>query len=225
MIERLLSFIERYPLDFTAHLSSSLPIIIGFTRFSFLNKSLKIVWYLFIFFFLKDTYALIHMFLSPNILYIQNLEAIINVLLVGILFYYSVSNPVQKKIIVVLTLGCTAVTILFYSNNDVSSVSLAVFRAFSIILSMLYFNRLLVEMNVKSITKHSMFWFTSGLLIYATGTFFSMLFSEYWYQSSNKVPAHLFDKYWNRGQLLFIVFSLFSAYGLWVSKYDQENIA
>ncbi len=79
-------------------------------------------------------------------------------------------------------------------------------------------------MRVKNITKHSMFWFTSGLLIYSTGTFFIMLFSEYWYKDINKVSAEVFDKYWNASQVLFIIFCFFSAHGLWLSKYEQENL-
>lgn len=79
-------------------------------------------------------------------------------------------------------------------------------------------------MRVKSITRYSMFWFTSGLLIYSAGTFFIVLFSEYWYKDINKVPAEVFDRYWNASQALFIIFCLLSAYGLWTSKYDQENI-
>ena len=69
-----------------------------------------------------------------------------------------------------------------------------------------------------------MFWFTSGLLIYVTGTFFIMLLSEYWYQDGNKVPIDVFDRYWNLSQLLAILFTIFSAIGIWFSKCDSENL-
>ncbi|CAN5340370.1 hypothetical protein BH09BAC4_BH09BAC4_25750 [soil metagenome] len=223
-MERLLHFIERYPLDFISYLSSSLPIIIGYFRLSSLKGNLRIIWYLFIFFFLKDTYALVHMFLIPDILYVQNLEAIIETIIVGFIFLYSFDNSLYKKLLIVLTIICAAITIIFYKSTDVSSISLSAFRLFSIILSLSYFNKVLTDMRVKSITRHSMFWFTAGLLIYAAGTFFIVLFSEYWYKDINKVPAEVFDKYWNASQILFIIFGLFSAYGLWTSKYDQENL-
>ena len=224
MVERLLHFIERYPLDFVSYLSSSLPIIIGSFVFYSLRENLRTVWYLFLFFFIKDTYALIHMFIVPNILYIQNLEVIVETIIVGIIFYYSFDKPAHKKLIILITAICTTVTIANYKSSDVSSVSLSVFRIFSIILSLSYFNKIITDMQIKNITKYSMFWFTSALLVYAAGTFFIVLFSEYWYKDISKVPIEIFDKYWNISQALFVVFCFVSAYGLWISKLDQENV-
>jgi hypothetical protein len=164
------------------------------------------------------------MFLIPNTLYVQNLEAIIATLLIGIIYYHNFDKEFHKKSIVVFTVVCTIITITSYKSSAVSSTSLSVFRAFSIVISLAYFNKLLTDMRVKNIVKHTMFWFTSGLLIYSAGTFFIMLFSGYWYQDNDKVSAALFDKYWNVGQYLFIFFCFLSAYGLWVSKYDKENV-
>lgn len=223
MIEKLLHFIGHYPLDFISYLSSGFPIIIGIIRFNLLKPNIKFIWIFFVFYFLKDTYALIHMFLIPNILYIQNLEVIIETIIVGTVFFYSFDKPTHKKLIIAFTIICATVAIISYKSSDVSSVSLSVFRLFSIILSLSYFNNILTDMRIRSITKYSLFWFTAGLLIYAAGTFFIVLFSEYWYKDINKVPAEVFDRYWNASQVLFVIFCLLSAYGLWVSKYDQKN--
>ena len=223
MFERLLFLCEKYPIDFISHLSSSLPIFTGILRFKYLSLTSKFILSLFTFFFVKDTIALWLSLKSLNNLYIQNIEVCVEIILTGLIFLYSFKKKNYTKVTVILTLICFVVVVIFYKGDSVSSVSLAVFRAFSIALSMLYFHRLLVDMQVRSITKHSMFWFTSGLLVYATGTFFSSLFIGYWYQSVDKVSAEVFDKYWNTGQILFVIFCLFSAYGLWVSKCDQEN--
>ncbi|WP_148562509.1 hypothetical protein [Spirosoma radiotolerans] len=163
------------------------------------------------------------MFFIPNTLYIQNLEVIAEAVIVGVIYFYEFEKPIQKRIILLLTVIVTFVSIYSYSSTDVSSVSLSVFRFFLIILSLSYFNNVLSDMRVSKITKHSLFWFSSGLLIYSTGTFFIMLFSEYWYRGVDKVSAEVFDKYWNASQLLFVIFCLFSSVGLWFSKYDKEN--
>jgi hypothetical protein len=78
-------------------------------------------------------------------------------------------------------------------------------------------------MRIKNILLHTMFWFGAGLLVYASGTFFSMLFSEYWYGDITQVPAEIFDRYWNICQILFIIFCCITSVGLWVSKRDREN--
>ena len=124
----------------------------------------------------------------------------------------------------IFTAVCTLITLAFYKSNEVSAVSLSTFRLFAIVLTLAYFSKVVMDMRVKNIMKYSMFWFTSGLLIYAAGTFFIVLLSEYWYQDINKVPIEVFDKYWNASQILLILFTILSAIGLWFSKYDKENL-
>jgi hypothetical protein len=165
------------------------------------------------------------MFIVPNNLFLQNIEPIIESILLGFIFVSCYENPAHKRLITSFTLICTLVTLAAYKSEEVSSISLSAFRLLAIALSLSYFNKILTDMRVKRITKHTMFWFVAGLLIYSSGTFFIVLFSEYWYKDINKVPAEIFDKYWNASQILYILFCFISALGLWVSKYDQENLA
>lgn len=224
MAERLLQFFKLYPLDLISHLSSVFPIVAGLFRVGELRINLIYVWLLFIFCFLKDTYSLVRMFVSPNNLFIRNIEPIFETVLVGLVFLYSFEKPVYKRIIVLATFIGVIVTLRFYNSQQVSAISLSAFRVFAIALALSYFNKILVDMRVKSIVKHGLFWFTSGLLIYCTGTFFIVLFSEYWYQDINKVPRDVFDRYWNVSQVLFVFFALMAALGLWTGKYDRENL-
>lgn len=222
--DRLLYLFEKYPLDLLSHLSSSLPIIIGIFRYSYLANNLKVIWLFFIVSFVKDTYSLLLVFAAQNNTYIQNIEPVYQTILVGAVFYYSFESFYNRRLIAAFTVICTLITLFYYKDNEVSSVSLSSFRLFAIILSLAYFSKVVMDMRVKSMMRHSMFWFTSGLLIYATGTFFIMLLSEYWYQDVNKVPTEVFDKYWNPSQQLLILFAIFSAIGLWFSKCDSENL-
>ncbi|MVM39433.1 hypothetical protein GO730_20700 [Spirosoma sp. HMF3257] len=224
MLDRLLELWAKYPIDLFSHLSSSLPIVLGAIRLKSLNKSAIYIWLFFIFCFAKDTYALWHVLYALNTFYIQNLEAIFQTVLIGIIYYYCFDVRLSKRIIISLTLVCLSIILFSYSEIRVSVRALSIFRLLSISLSLAYFNKILVDMRVNNVLLHTMFWFSAGLLLYASGTFFIMLFSEYWYKDINKVPAEVFDKYWNATQILFIFFCLLSAYGLWVSKYDQENL-
>lgn len=221
--DRLLDLSERYPLDFLSYISSSLPIITGILRYKHVGNDLKIICLFFAISFVKDTYSLTLIFAAQNNLYIQNIEPIYQTVLIGALFYYSFEAPSHRRLIAAFTTVCTIVTLFYYKNNEVSSVSLSTFRLFAIMLSLAYFSKVVIDMRVKNIMKHSMFWFTAGLLIYAAGTFFIMLLSEYWYQDINKVPIDVFDRYWNSSQLLLILFTLLSSIGIWFSRCDREN--
>ncbi|MVM29346.1 hypothetical protein GO755_04820 [Spirosoma sp. HMF4905] len=224
MWDRLLELWVKYPIDLFSHLSSGLPIIIGVIIWKSLDKSALCIWLFFVFCFIKDTYALWHALYALNTFYIQNLETVFQTVLIGLVYYYCFDKPLSKQITIGLIIVCLGIIFYSYDATRVSTRALSTFRLLSIGLSLAYFNKILVDMRVNNVLLHTMFWFSAGLLLYASGTFFIMLFSEYWYKDINKVPAEVFDKYWNATQILFILFCLFSAYGLWVSKYDQESL-
>lgn len=224
MLEKLLLQCEKYPLDFLSHLSGSFPIVVGLLRYRYLTVALKLVVVFFSFYFLKESIALWLSLLKFNNLYTQNVESIYQTVLIGAVFYCSFELPFNRRLIAVSTAICTLITLFYYRTNEVSSISLSTFRLFAIILSLAYFSKVVMDMRVKNMMKHSMFWFTSGLLLYVAGTFFIMLLSEYWYQDVNKVPMDVFDKYWNSSQILIILFTLLSTTGIWFSKCDSENL-
>lgn len=90
-------------------------------------------------------------------------------------------------------------------------------------LSLAYFNKIIADLRIRNILKHTLFWFTAGLLVFVTGTFFTSLFSEFIFDPKT-VPDETFDFYWNINNILFVIFSALSALGLWVSKYDRDNL-
>ncbi len=223
MWARLLELAEKYPLDFLSHLSSSLPIILGTMAYKYLRRPETYVGLFFIFCFVKDTYWLFLILFSKNTLYVQNIESFFETALVGLIYYYCFDSLQARRNIIILTTLCLMSTLYEYSGTQVSSISLSAFRLLSIGLCLAYFNKVLTDMHVKNIVQHTMFWFTAGLLIYSTGTFFIMLFSEYWYKDINKVAPEVFDRYWNANQILFIIFCCFSGVGMYMSKLDREN--
>lgn len=221
-MERLLTFFAKYPLDFIAHLSCGLPIIVGLIRYRHLTNASRLIVLFFTLFFLKETYSLSLALSKTNNLFLQNLDSIFETIFCGLIFYYAIDKSYERKIIIIGGILCTLLLIYFYKSDAVSDIDLSLFRVYAIILTLLYFNRLLTDMNAVNIMHHTLFWFSSSLLLYSAGTFFIVLFSEYWYQGMDKVPAAVFDQYWNSNQILFIAFAVLSAIGLWHSKYDQR---
>ena len=224
MLEKLLVLSEKYPLDFISHSSSSFPLILGVIRYKYLTVNHKLILTFFALCFIKESIALWLSLLKHNNLFLQNVEPIYGTILIGIIFYYSFEVSLNRRIIASFTAIGIVITLFFYKTTEVSSVSLSTFRLLSIGFILAYFSKLMMDMRVKNIMKYSMFWFTSGLLIYTAGTFFIVLLSEYWYQDINKVPIDVFDRYWNASQILFILFAVCSAVGIWFSKYDRENL-
>lgn len=223
MMERLLHFFAQYPVDLISHLSSILSIIIGTLRYKYLSPNLKAVWVLFILNFIKDTYSLIVVFTEPSNAYIYNIEPIYQTVLIGVIFYLSFDSFSNRRIIIALTSVCVLITVVYFQKDQASTVSLSVFKLFAIALSLSYLNKVVMDMRVKNIMGHSMFWFTAGLLIYAAGTFFTVLFSEFIF-NPKIVDDETFDIYWNLNSFLFILFALLSAVSIWFGKFDRENL-
>lgn len=223
MIEKLLLQIDKYPLDFITQLSGSFPILIGLQYYKRLPATSKFIIAFFAVYFIQDSIALYLSLLKQNNLFIQNLESISQLLIVGLIYYYSFDKPSARKLLLTYALVCLLIEFIYYKSYEVSSIDLIVVRIFSITLVFAYFNKIVLDLRIKNVVYHTLFWFSAGLLMYSAGTFFIVLFSQYWYQDINKVPAEVFDKYWNASQVLFILFSLLSSVGLWFSKYDSQN--
>ncbi|GAB3730333.1 hypothetical protein [Spirosoma lituiforme] len=223
MWDKLLQLSSKYPIDLLSYISSLIPIAAGLIRIKQLTKPAAFILLFFIFCFVKDTYALWYVLHALNTTFIQNIETLFQSLLTGVTYYYCFDKRLTKQVIAVITLLCAVIIIVSYEEINVSVTALLSFRLLSIFLSLAYFNKILVDMRIRNVLRHTLFWFSAGLLIFSSGTFFIVLFSEYWYKDINKVPAEVFDKYWNASQILFIIFCCFSALGLWFSKYDREN--
>ncbi|MFD2571449.1 hypothetical protein ACFSUS_12440 [Spirosoma soli] len=224
MWQKLYNQLIEYPIDFISHFGSLLPIFVGLINYRIIAKEHRIGILLFAFYFIKDTYSLWLSLHSTSSLHVQNIQAIIELILIGVL--YNASFPTKDKKSLVAVLTCLSIPLLFffYRHDAVSAEILSIFRIFSITICLVYFNNLIARMVVRDILTYSMFWITSGLLMYTAGTFFIFLFGEYIFSPKEVISDEVFDFFWNVSQLLFTLFCLFFALGLWFSKYDRKNI-
>lgn len=222
-MEKLLELAGRYPLDFVSHLSSLFPIVTGIITLWFQRPAHRIIWLFFIFLFIKDSYALWYSYHAQNNLFIQNLETVFETGLVGFIYYQAFSDKLPKRIIAGAGVLTITAIVLSYTNERISLISLVAFRFYSIGVSLAYFNKIIADLRIRNILKHTLFWFSAGLLVFVTGTFFTSLFSDY-LLNPQAADDDTYDRYSNIGQLIFTVFSLLSAVGLWMSKYDRDNL-
>ncbi len=221
MLERLVSNLQAYPLDYIGHIFILLPVALSIYRRQFLTKELILLILFFLTSFLEECIQLYYSLKAWSNIHLYNLYLIVDIFLVGCIYYQKFEFKIHKKYIVIATSISIIISIIFFKYDEFSSVGNTVFRIFSTALVLSYFNWLLVEMKIANMLLHSFFWISAGLLLYSLGTFFMYLFSQY--TISAKASSNIFDLYWSVKQILYILFCVFSSIGFWVSKYDIKN--
>jgi hypothetical protein len=103
-------------------------------------------------------------------------------------------------------------TIIHFQTRHFSENAFILSRIYSIFLLLLFFYQLLREMKVPYLTQNSLFWFSSGGLLYYSGTLFPYLFIKYTFQNSDSTLA---QQYWMIDAILSIVFSVALSFSVW----------
>jgi hypothetical protein len=221
MFEQIINHYSKYPLDLITESSTLLPIVIALSRYKYLNVPLKLLVYFFLLRFIRDFISNIYALNGKNNLYLYNLSAFIEILFVGYMYNLILKRKTSKKLTLVGLIIAIVLNIFLWTSDEFSASILTSARIYTILVSLLYFNELLNELNVKNILIYSLFWITSGFILQATGTVFILLFAHL-VLSKNTNPAD-FDLYWNVNQVMYILFCAISAVGFILSKYDKEN--
>lgn len=221
MLERLNSLATKYPIDIVAHLVILIPVLVGAVRFPYLKRDMKLVMLFLIGDFGTETMSLLSMLRGGTTVHMLDIRASLNIALVTAVYGAALIRPRQKKIIVGVGVLFFLVSVIAYSGRVVAPWSQTAFRVFAIGATLAYYNAILADLNLKKIHHHSMFWFTVGLLFYAGGTLFSMLFNQYLHDEDT--PGAIYDQFTVLVQSLYIAFCLLVTVGFWMSKYDQKN--
>ena len=221
MLERFYSLVTKFPLDVITHFFILVPILIGIVKYSYLKRDMRLVLLFFFVDFCAETVALFSMLKGGTTLYIPDIRASFDIVLVSGIYNAALVRDNQKKTILVIGAIFFIFSIMLYNGDSVAPWSQTAFRVYAIGATLAYYNAILSDLNLKKIQHHSMFWFTAGLLFYAGGTLFSMLFIQYLYALNT--PNDIFDRYWVLINTLYIFFCLLASVGFWVSKYDKNN--
>lgn len=153
---------------------------------------------------------------------IQNLQPLFEIAVVTAVYLTCFQKNGAKKWVKLIAILSLLIVVFSYRQHTISTLGLTTQRLFVTVIVLLYFNKILIEARVKNILLYSMFWLSSGLLIYSVGTFFFSLFSSYLY--SDTISNDEFNQLWGLNQILYIVLCLMASVGIWVSKYDTENL-
>ena len=215
----LLGIAEKYPIDAISYLAILLPMLSGLIRYSYIRKDSRIFWIYFICVFAKETVALYTSLHGIPNLYLHNTQSIIDIILLGIAFYLGLNEVKLRKYLVSLLGCCLLIAVLFFRTGSISPINQIAGKVFCISAALLFFNDTLKGLRVVSLSRHAMFWLSSGVLLYSAGTFLIALFGQL--LISDSIPEEMFDLFWNMQQLIFVVFCLLASIGFWVSRYEN----
>lgn len=226
MWDTIVYSIKKYPLDYIENALVLLPVVTGFFRWKYEEKAVRLAVIYFLLAFVKINLTIWYALNGWHNLHIYNGFILVDILLLGSVYVFAASFPTQRFWIGLLTgLAFLAVSISLWLDlkaNEFSAFGHAIFRLTIIIIVLITFSWWMTQLRVRNLLLYPLFWLSAGLLLYATGTFFIYLFSQY---ALTAQEAERFDFYWKTNQILYILFCVFATIGFWVSKYNQNNLA
>ncbi|GAB3952186.1 hypothetical protein GCM10028805_33710 [Spirosoma harenae] len=215
----LLGIAEKYPIDAISYLVILLPILIGLIRYSYLRQESRIFWIYFICVFAKESVALYTSLNGISNLYLHNTQSIIDITILGIAYHIGLNEAKLRQYLVVLLGSCLLIATIFFRITIISPINQIAGKVFCISAALLFFNDTLKGLRVVSLSRHAMFWLSSGVLLYGAGTFLIALFGQL--LMSNSTPEDTFDLFWNIQQFIYVAFCLLASVGFWVSRYEK----
>ena len=223
MIQALKNLFAQYPLDFYSHFFLLLPVLIAIYRREYLTIIISIVVLYFAIRFIEESVFLYYAVKGKHMHSLNNGVLAVDILIVGELYYLTFkNNPIVKKITVFATAAAFLITLCNYMLNGPISVSNTIMRLLCILLAFAYFNKILSENRIRKIWLNTLFWVSSGFMIYCMGTFMRSLFSDYLLDPI-KTPNETYDTFLAMDQVLNIIKCILAAVGMWVSKSDRDN--
>lgn len=135
-------------------------------------------------------------------------------------FYYSILNKKYKLffiLLIFLFILKIVMTFTIWSDKfyfDISSY-FNVFQTITIlVLSILWFRKILIDLEFESLLDNPIYFFVSGLLIYYLGTVFVYLIGSYIYFENKE----LFQYYWLLNIILNLVLRTLLIVGVWKAR-------
>lgn len=193
-------------------------IIIAIIRIKYLKNELKFIWYFILLgaFSEISTRSISYFFPKLNILPGLHLYTIIEFVLIA-LFYHSFFGVFfSKKLIPIIIIGFVTFAIIngFFIQgiNNFNTYARGLEGILIIGLSLLCFNKMLIELDTRDPTKQAIFWINSGFLFYFAGNIFIFILSNF-----IKRDNYLLSLAWGMHALLMVILHIFIGIGLWQS--------
>ncbi|RYE16518.1 MAG: hypothetical protein EOP51_25630 [Sphingobacteriales bacterium] len=156
--------------------------------------------------------------LNKNNLPLFHLHTIMEFGLLSLVFYQAFPvSGLRKSIpwLVALFSGFAGVYAVFNGTRVFNSIPRAIENVVMIAYAILYLAQLNKHMPVKRLEQFPMFWITTAVLLYFSGTLLLFTLGEYLATLEQHFPIDI----WVVHSVLNVVFNILCAVGLWVSRH------
>jgi len=157
-------------------LSICFPVILTFFYYKETNRTTRIFYFFLYISACFDITSIIFSNLNINDLFLSHLDTLVQVLLLGMVYYciLKISNFRKPVIFLTICLSLFVVinAIVIQGIDHFNSYSRITGSAFLIILPLLYFYELFTRVTIISIEKDFMFWISIAIFVYFSGTLF-----------------------------------------------------
>lgn len=221
MLDHIISYIEKYPLSLFESSCVLLPLLVGLLRWNNLYVFLKIIWINCLMLIILDIpmwYLALHK--QNNYLW-ANIQEILSAFL-WILSFLWLKEKIPRWLIWSSLLIVLFISILDFRFMHYASWIRVVNRFLFIVLSFIFFTRLLDDLKVKNILNYPPFWLISGLMIMACGTTLIFVFTEVTI-SYEDAQDEIYMFFSDINDILKIILMFFISVGFWVSKYSYHE--
>lgn len=187
-----------------------IPVICGMGYYSRLNKTAFYVWILVIVSFSIDILSRILIHYGQHTLLTTYFYVLLEFLIITLIFrleFKSFLSPYLLELLYMLFLVFTCIDILLLQGfSSYNSYQRLIEYVLVLAYVLTYFYKLTKELKIARLEKEPLFLFSTGLLLYFSGSIFIFIFSNYLLSYS----LELTDKIWTLHATFHIIFQLFN---------------
>lgn len=176
--KRIGELISEYPFSFSSDFFLVVGVIIGLITLGYLDRTLKIVFLFLALCLVIEAVLIYYAARTWNNYFLVNVMSLVVMLSYSVVYWREVASRYSRVTIVGLLILYLAVFAYSFEWVRVSEYLLAVERVILMIFVILHLQFILEAMRVPNLLRHPMFWVSSGIMIYAAGTFFIFMFAQ-----------------------------------------------
>ena len=193
-----------------------LPFAVGMLRFKYLKEEYKLLLAYLTASVLVETWGEVTFFMgSKGNMIGYNIYTILEVTLLGLLYYQFIKTQVFRQIVLIsiVVFDLLATYRLIADPHAYDDLSWSLSNALLIVYVLLFFYDLLKQPEIAVLTRYPMFWISSGILIFFSGTIFVFLFGKYIISDMDAM-----GDLWDMIKWLNILYNILLAVGLYQKK-------
>ncbi len=208
-------------------ITADFSIIIPFIYLLFKGKipltiSDKLIYVYIVLTLIRNIASFVTMMLGVYNIYLYNWYNLLSFGIIAALYFQILNNLYFKMLVIAALILLIAIafidyrTLLNVRTTEFNRFSFNASGCFTILFILFFLYELIRKLQVKKLTEYPLFWFSSGALLYYSGTIFPYIFIQYTFNNlANR------DLYWIIDAVLSIVLSVFLCFSIRHMKHQK----